>query len=424
MRGQRGAAELTVDGAVVWADLNPSNGAVLSSSSGSALSQSNGPVQLGLHVNAKNLQADSPLYSLLPCEARAAWGDVQPHGALDADLTFRQSFARDETPAASKAQAVGVTNEPIAGEKSAAAVASVASALGAAPGGASAVIFAAADPLPESLARMPFGLHAVLLPRGMSCTLACLPYQFDNVRGTIRISPDKVILENMEATHGRAALIASGFGSTGPHPAWNLKLNMRDVPVDDELRRALPAALVSVLDSIKLRGNIDVDIPKFISRSGAIALDSASAPASAPAATAPASPVDIDMTDTVITFNNCLLEAGVPHPRDMNGKMKLKMLAVHGGKISAMDGSMSLPKVNISGRNLTDVNLKIRKLLDRQEISLEDASGTLAGGQAAGEVHLSYPDDGPARYMLSAVVRNARPGNPRARFRTRACAAN
>lgn len=381
VRGQRGEADISADGALDW---------------------SNGPVQLAMHVNARHIAADSPLYSLLPSAARDSWNDVQPHGFLDADLTLRQTFHGEEKGDPARARTAPSQSTMAGGDKPHAPATAPAAMQGPPP--TTCPIY----PLPAAFSTMPPGLHAVLRPLGMCCTIKMLPYRLDNLRGTITITPEKVTVEDMTATHGGATITASGTGTPSDRSLWDLRLTAHDLPVDDEFHNSLPPTLVTVLDSIKLRGHIDVDIPKFIYRSGGVVSDSRAAPAprglaSAPTAS-PADLVDIDMASQV-TFKDCALDAGVPIQR-MLGNMNLRV-AVRGSRISAIEGDMALPKVMVAGRDMTDVNLHIRKPTDRLELYLEKVHGSLARGKVAGEAYFTYPDEGPSRYLLSLVVRNA-----------------
>ncbi len=178
------------------------------------------------------------------------------------------------------------------------------------------------------------GVYAVFVPKGMSCTLKLLPYRLDDVRGRIRVTPQKITVENLTARRDGVTLRASGTGTVGANSIWNLRISGRDVVIDDELRRALPPALQSVVDAIKLRGKIDIDFPKFVYRGEAFLVEpAASAPAmpkshdvagavSSPSSVAEVSPaVDIDLSSAV-TIKGVRLEAGVPMT-DAFGTMRL-----------------------------------------------------------------------------------------------------
>lgn len=418
LRGQRGSARLSGDGAITWSVGSP---------------------QLALHVNAKDLQLDAPLYAMLPPTARQAWDAIQPRGALDADLTLRDEFHPD--PADDRGNVA--TRPATAPAETASAVA--AARLGArrlAPPAQNAE-FMGEPPRPRALLQIPEGFNARLEPRGMTFTLKPLPYRIDDVTGAIAISPQRVTIENVTGHRGSATLHASGTGMVARPSVWDLKFSATDLTVDDELRKALPGAVQTIFNAIKLLGKVDVEFPKFVYRGDSIlsvsdatkrgagtdvaALavaaatdpsvaprtpDSASASGSPPAtassvaATAPAAeaPVDIDLAGT-LTFKGSNLDVGVPMSGAM-GQLKAAV-SVRDSKVAGVTGSLDLPKINISGRDVTDLTLQLFKPDDQNEMHLNKLTGVVAGGQVAGEAALYFPDDGPSRYLLSAVVRNA-----------------
>ncbi|MDB5332778.1 MAG: hypothetical protein JWP03_3929 [Phycisphaerales bacterium] len=276
------------------------------------------------------------------------------------------------------------------------------------------------------------GFTAVLKPRGLSCSIKSIPYRLELQSGTIRINQGSVTIEAVTARHGAGMLSVSGTGSTGERPVWDLRLTGKDVAVDDELRAALPAVLLSVIDSMKLHGSIDFEFPKFVYRGEGLlgagtgaaivkpaglatatapastvaagqAPGAASAPASAPS-TVPAAPLDIDLA-SVITLNGCSLDAGVPL-QDVVGKLRMAA-TVRDGKLSAMQGDLDISKLTMAGRKLDGFKADLIKPADRNEFYIDKMRATVAGGQMAGQIHLSYPDDAPSRYLLSLVLRNA-----------------
>src|SRR5439155_23239251 len=68
------------------------------------------------------------------------------------------------------------------------------------------------------------------------------------------------------ARTGHAPIRLSGVGTFGDRTRWDLKLGGRDIPADDELLKAIPESLASVLKSIALHGKIGVDFTRLVYR--------------------------------------------------------------------------------------------------------------------------------------------------------------
>jgi hypothetical protein len=238
----------------------------------------------------------------------------------------------------------------------------------------------------------------------MSCTIDVLPYRIDGVRGTIVVSPEKVVISDTTAHHGKATFAVSGVGTLGDRSVWDLNISGKNLPVDDELRQALPATLLTTIDSVKFNGNIDFNFPKFVYHGDKIVTDATQPTMMATSPTRPATPVDIEMKGGV-TFNNCSLDAGVPM-KGVFGNVQMTS-TVRAGKLATLDSQLNILKASVAERDLTDISMNVFKPADHQELYLQKIHGTLAGGPVAGEIRLSYPDDGPSRYLLSLAVRNA-----------------
>ncbi|MDB5171815.1 MAG: hypothetical protein JWN51_588 [Phycisphaerales bacterium] len=421
LHGKRGKADLKTEGAITWAG---------------------GAPEVVLRAHATDLAMDAPLYAMLPADGRKAWDEVQPQGTIDADMTFRwkegagdagtrgRGDAGKEGGADTDKKAIVIAegpSVPAAAPLSASPSPRVPASF---PDGVPATLptgvpasLSPENQASESLGLIPMGFTAVLKPRGLTCTIKSLPYRLKLTGGAIRINSGSVTIEEVAGQHGAGTMTVSGTGSTGERPIWDLHLSGKDVTVDDDLRAALPSALLSVLDSMKLRGNIDFEFPKFIYRGdgllgatpttpatkpgGAVKAAAGTAPASAPAsspASAPAAPMDIDLA-SVITFNGCSLDAGVPM-QDVSGKLRMAA-TVREGKLSAMQGDLDVSKLTMAGHKLDGFKADLLKPADRNEFYIDKMRATVAGGQMAGQIHMTYPDDGPSRYLMSLVLRNA-----------------
>ena len=94
-----------------------------------------------------------------------------------------------------------------------------------------------------------------------------MPYLLERLTGSITVTQDQVTLNDVTARHGQATITASGTGILDAEQVWQLRLGGSNLPVDDALRKALPAAILSVVDSLKLRGTVGFSFPKLTYRS-------------------------------------------------------------------------------------------------------------------------------------------------------------
>jgi len=368
LKGTRGTGSLSAAGGIDWSD---------------------GPPELALRVNAKSLSLDAPLYSLLPPDARQAWDQVQPHGTMDAEMTYRGPVGVSATPAAKEGPTTGPWANPVEPRQ-----------------------YQKAPPV----ASLPSGFHAVLKPLGMSCTIKSLPYELSRLTGIITIAPEKITLHDVLAHHGQGSVAVSGTGTTGDQPVWNLKLSGKNVAIDDALRKALPAALLTVVDAVKLHGSVDFDFPRFVYRGQGFlgGTDAPPAPAppqgASPARTQPGSPatqpgaMDIDLAST-IDLHKCTLDLGVPLEQ-VTGQLRMAAI-VRNASLWALRGDLDLSNVTMGGRHLTDFHAHLDRPAGKTDLNLDKMQARLAGGNVAGQVHMSFPDSGPSKYVGSFIVRNA-----------------
>src|SRR5678815_3024811 len=123
-------------------------------------------------------------------------------------------------------------------------------------------------------------------------------------RGSVHLSKGKVAIESVSGKHGPATVQIAGSGFVDKHD-WDLKIKAENVPVDDDLRKAMPAALASVTSTLKFTGALDFEFPKLlVRRSGYPATQTAGTTKQAD------TPLDIDFV-TRIKANNATIDLGV-----------------------------------------------------------------------------------------------------------------
>src|SRR5260221_8397306 len=126
--------------------------------------------------------------------------------------------------------------------------------------------------------------------------------------------------------HGGATIAISGAAGNvvGGRPAlWELQVMGREVPVDDDLRKAMPPGLSKLLTSMKLKGKLAFDFTKLNYRAGV------------PNSSGAAVDGDVDLLVS-IWFTDASMEAGGPIT-DANGIVKLDA-TMREGKLSPLKG--------------------------------------------------------------------------------------
>jgi hypothetical protein len=351
VHGRHDKAALTAKGSVTWTGDTP---------------------HLAFTASGSNIALEPSLYALLPPAARDAWDELQPLGTLDAEV----SYAPVDTPVvAAPTVRVDLTTAP-----------------------AVAVTQAAAPEQAVADSGLPPGFRATLKPRALTATLRTIPYRLDKVGGRIEISPQGIVLRDITAAHDKARFTLGGTGSVEQGTTWDLRLTARDVETDADLHRALPLALTDLIDAMKLKGKLGVRLDRFVYRPPPT-------PGSLAATMAPGGPdPEIDLRGAV-TLDGANLDVGVPI-NAVKGDLNFNA-AVRHDRLQSLTGSLDLASLRMADRTVTDFKAALLKPADRPELLINEMQGGLAGGDLAGQASLSFPEEGPSRYVLSLAVRNA-----------------
>lgn len=351
-----------------------------------------------LVATAQNLSLDKELYSLLPADAQGAWDEIRPTGTLDGEITYAGfvSPAESDSPA---------TRPSSAGAQERVTVVD----LNAPTTSRSTQPTALMLELPATAGRpavsreIPLGTRGVLRPRDLSASIRTVPYPLEKVSGEVAISPDRVEFRQIAASHGKTKLTINGDGLLEPAPVWRLAITATDLPADAELRKALPDTLATMLDSVKAAGTLDVRLDKFVYRSRAIPEVASTTPAM-PATTQPAGGPELEIVGR-IGLTDVSMDAGVQLEK-VNGAINLAAM-IRGSRLDSLSGSLDVNSLEMGGRRVSGLAGQFAKPADSRDLSLSKIRATVGGGDLAGQVTISYPDDGPARYAVSLFLRNA-----------------
>jgi hypothetical protein len=292
-----------------------------------------GAPQLAVTASAKNLHLEPALYQLLPKDAQTAWDTVQPEGTVDVSLRYGNGAATTQPTTAP-------TTRPV--------------------------------------------YQVTLNPNKLAATVKSLPYKLTELTGTIEVTPNGATLQNVIGKHGAATIAVNGTGSAD---TWNLQLSARRLPVDDDLRSALPPALCKLLNSMKLRGNLSFDFQKLNYRPGKGKAEG-----------------DVDLVGGV-WFSEASMDLGVP-VTDASGVIKLDT-ALRAGKLAGLKGSVQAPALIVAQRPAKDFYCELFKPENQDVMRLDKIQGSLAGGEIAGQVDVAFPDNASSRFALGLVLRNS-----------------
>ncbi len=310
-----------------------------------------------LQAEAKNLTLEDGLYRLLPEAARTAWDQVRPEGTIDVSLNYSGAVAETNALPATQPSAAG-------------------------------------------------GYELVLTPRTLSATPLAVPYRLDGINGTVTVTPDKVLLKDLKASHGAATVRLAGAGSIGQQRAWDFALAADNVPVDDDLRRAVPQSLAGLLTSIQMKGVISFEFPKLQLAFAAPQSSSPAASAKPDATTkgADSPPPDVDF-DVILKTDAVAMDVGVPLS-DVKGITRMSGSS-RNGKLSSLDGTIDVDSLTLAARPVTNFRAVLLKSPDHDQLTIGKMEARLAGGSMAGQVDYAFPDTGPSRYAINLTLRNA-----------------
>src|SRR6185437_4609234 len=195
-----------------------------------------------------------------------------------------------------------------------------------------------------------------------------LPYALTDLSGSIVITPESTTLNNVFAKHKDATLAFSGVGTPagagGLQGNWNLKLKGRDVPVDDDLRKALPSSVTQLVQSMDLHGKLAFDFDK---------LDYRPAP---PRLVGKHDAADLDLNGT-LWFSGASMNVGVPVTA-ADGSMKFEM-GVRAGRLAGLKGHLQAGTLKIADRPAKDFSADLFKPAAYDAMRLDKIQGGLAG---------------------------------------------
>ncbi len=355
-----------------------------------------GEPRISLQAQVMGLELDQDLHGLLPARAQAGWDALQPHGTVDVDLTYTGAPAPDAAQAPPSSASVAAETRPTSVS---AAPATQPANVSIAPTTQPATANATLPTQPASAEN----IRLVLQPRVLSIKPVGLPYRFDAVKGAISINGDHLIISGLTARHGDAAFTLAGTGELVAQPSFDLQLTAKDVMIGPALRDAMPESVQTIIDGLKLHGPCNFRFAKLVYRAP-------QPPATQPSAAAPVLPAAAS-AGSALDFSLALslrgggLDVGVPLD-DVDGTIRLDA-QFRDGALTGIHGNIDADSFSMAGRTLHHFGAELIRSEDGSGLRLTKMEAELANGEMAGEVDIAFPNDGPSRYTLDLVVRNA-----------------
>jgi hypothetical protein len=245
----------------------------------------------------------------------------------------------------------------------------------------------------------------MLRPRKLSATLKSMPYRLDGLGGSITVDGDRVTVDDVTGRHGDAKVVVAGTGVLGARHVWDVRIGGERLPIDAELRAALPTTLAGLTEALKLDGTLSFNLTKFVYRSA----EQQPAPAEVPPG--PVAPenaaeadAEIDIAGSFV-FDNAKMDVGVPLT-EVAGALRLDA-TVRKGALETLDGGIDFASMKMAGRPAKDFRAELLKPAGKTQLHVNKMRGDVADGVLSGQMTLVYPEDGPSRYALELVVRNA-----------------
>ncbi|MGE5612260.1 MAG: hypothetical protein ACM359_23635, partial [Bacillota bacterium] len=278
--------------------------------------------QFDLTANLTNITLDHTFYQTIPAASQHSWDTLRPEGIIDLDINYRGGIESPDEVAQSA-------------------------------------------PSSQSY-------KVVIRPRSVTVNPVGFPWPMQHVAGNVLITPEKTVLQDVALKHGAATLKLSGTGTHGDSPQWTLALSGDAIPIDEDLRHALPAGPRSFRDSIKAVGKLSFTCPKLTYRMVPPAADTNPSPS------APALVSRIEFQPH-ITLTDGSLETGVPLTAIEKGSADLAII-IEDGSLYSLSGTLDIPSLQVAYRSMRNLRGEIVKPAGTDAYLLKNLHGKLAGG--------------------------------------------
>ncbi|MEK7465873.1 MAG: AsmA-like C-terminal region-containing protein [Planctomycetota bacterium] len=96
-------------------------------------------------------------------------------------------------------------------------------------------------------------------PKGMKATFDGVPYLVSNITGEVWTDAKRVEVRRLDGEHGKASLEIRGtVDGLDADPSYNLTISGNNIPIDGDLRAALPTDFGGIISDMNLKGALDL----------------------------------------------------------------------------------------------------------------------------------------------------------------------
>ncbi|HEX2971542.1 MAG TPA: hypothetical protein VHP11_04380 [Tepidisphaeraceae bacterium] len=294
-------------------------------------------LQFGLAANLIQIPLDNTLYQLIPAASQHSWDTLRPQGVVDLDISYSGGIQPAGETATSSS-----SNETY---------------------------------------------EVTIRPRSLTVNPVGFPWPMQHVAGSALLTPDKTTLRDVVLKHGPATLKLSGTNDHAPQSPWVFSLAGDSIPLNDELRKALPDSVRSFLDSIKAAGKLSFNCPQITYRT---------LPPTA-AGSAPSSSIEFK---SHLTLTEGSFEAGLPLTAIDKGSADLDVV-IQDGALHSLAGTLDVPSLQAAYRSMRNLRGEIIKPAGTDAYLFKDLHGKLAGGNLVIEqIAVGTPKDGTPSYLV------------------------
>ncbi len=96
-------------------------------------------------------------------------------------------------------------------------------------------------------------------PKGLKASFDGVPYPVTNITGEVWTNAKRVEVRRIDGEHGKAELQIRGrVDGLDSEPSYDLTIGGTNIPIDGDLRAALPASFAGMIADMNLKGSLDI----------------------------------------------------------------------------------------------------------------------------------------------------------------------
>ncbi|MHC4986741.1 MAG: hypothetical protein ACYTFO_11375, partial [Planctomycetota bacterium] len=272
------------------------------------------------------------------------------------------------------------------------------------PSGLAAVRIALREDMPEQEPGQ-WDYRVVIQPKDLQVRYVEFPYTMQAVRGDVIVTPDKVVLDRLEARRGDMWATVSGEVVTDETAQQaDLKILALDVPIDEEFLAALPDDFLVMTGRFAPGGTCDLRLSSVKLVRRRLPDEQAEAPDETDESDESAEPVPPRITwraEGSVSLHEAQANLGLGQ-KVLSGTLRGVAARLEDGM--GIRARISLDSIQIAGRELTDVTAELVKATRGNILHIRDLAGNCHGGRAAGFAEIRLSD--PIEYGVKLSVEN------------------